>query len=243
MIRNFTNDDYENKIEVVLSDILHDSSDLLKSLFKLFALLDSPLKAADLQKNYTVGNRKVTIINNSEELEIAINSMKLIPFISFDSEQKPLFKKNQKSHGISLVQLANETVCYLIQVKQIDNISPLLRLLENEKIVKVGIGLDGDKKELYNQFNIKLKSTIDLVQVLKQLSSYDSIGAKRSASMFLDQNLQKSKNMSRSNWENEQLTDGQIKYASEDATVVYDVLIQMIKDYPFVLEFMPKLSK
>jgi ribonuclease D len=45
--------------------------------------------------------------------------------------------------------------------------------------------------------------------------------------------------MSRSNWENEELTSGQIKYASEDATVVYDVMNKILEQYPFVMKMMP----
>ena len=51
--------------------------------------------------------------------------------------------------------------------------------------------------------------------------------------------LQKSKNISRSNWENEELTSGQVKYASEDATVVYDVMNKILEQYPFVMNLMP----
>ena len=35
------------------------------------------------------------------------------------------------------------------------------------------------------------------------------------------------------NWGNEELTDGQIKYATEDATVVYDIIGEILKQYPF----------
>ncbi|MGE3301201.1 MAG: hypothetical protein AB7I39_12310, partial [Arcobacter sp.] len=55
-----------------------------------------------------------------------------------------------------------------------------------------------------------------------------------------NEKLQKSKNISRSNWENKELTAGQIKYASEDATVVYDVMNEILKQYPFVMKMMPE---
>ncbi|MDZ7820252.1 MAG: hypothetical protein U5K55_17365 [Aliarcobacter sp.] len=49
-------------------------------------------------------------------------------------------------------------------------------------------------------------------------------------------NYKNPKNISRSNWENKELTDGQIKYASEDASVVYDVMNKILEKYPFVME-------
>ena len=162
-----------------------------------------------------------------------------MPFISFDSEQKPTFKKGQKSHGISLIQLATKTKCYLIQTKQIDNLQSLIDILEDKNIIKIGTGLKGDNEALFKQFKLRLKSTIDLETVFKKLSAKNQVGAKKAATIILNQKLQKSKNMSRSNWENKDLTIGQIKYASEDATVVYDVMVQMIEQYPFTLNVMP----
>ena len=42
-----------------------------------------------------------------------------------------------------------------------------------------------------------------------------------------------------SNWENKDLSDGQIKYATEDAAVVYDVINKLIEQYPFAMNVMP----
>ena len=128
-----------------------------------------------------------------------MKEIEVTPFIGFDSEQKPTFKKGQASHGVSLIQLATKTKCYLIHTKQIKNLQPLINLLENNKIIKVGTGLKGDNEALLRQFNLRLKSTIDLETVFKKLSAKNQIGAKKAASIILNENLQKSKNMSRSN--------------------------------------------
>lgn len=191
------------------------------------------------QNSYTIGNRTIEVINTSEQLEEAMNSISLAPFIGFDSEQKPTFKKGQTSHGVCLVQLATASKCYLIQIKQIKNLKPLIDLLEDDKIIKIGTGLKGDNEALFKQFGLRLKSTIDLENIFKKLSSVNQIGAKKAASIILNEKLQKSKNISRSNWENSDLSDGQIKYASEDATVVYDVMNKIIEEYPFAMNIMP----
>ena len=81
---------------------------------------------------------------------------------------------------------------------------------------------------------------IDLEDIFKSLSSKNQIGAKKAASIILNKKLQKSKKMSRSNWENEELTSGQIKYATEDATVVYDIMSEILEQYPFVMKMMPE---
>ena len=227
-------------MEDTLKGILENASSPLKSMIRLFDLIDNAgTIESDLQADYTIGNRAIEVINTSEQLEIAMKEIEVTPFIGFDSEQKPTFKKGQASHGVSLIQLATKTKCYLIHTKQIKNLQPLINLLENNKIIKVGTGLKGDNEALLRQFNLRLKSTIDLETVFKKLSAKNQIGAKKAASIILNENLQKSKNMSRSNWENKELSIGQIKYASEDATVVYDVMDKIIEQYPFAMSIMP----
>jgi len=213
-------------------------------MIKLFELIDNSNNIQnDSQKAYTIGNRTIEIINTSEQLENALSNIESTPFIGFDSEQKPTFKKGQASHGISIIQLATLSKCYIIQTKQIRNLKPLINLLENQNIIKIGTGLKGDNEALFKQFNLRLKSTIDLENVFKALSAKNQIGAKKAALIILNENLQKSKNMSRSNWEKKDLTDGQIKYASEDATVVYDVMDRIIEDYPFSIDILPPFFK
>lgn len=240
MIRSFCEDDFENKVEDTLKEILANGSSSLKSMIKLFNLLDNSSSVAnDLQTPYTIGNRTIEVINTSKQLEVSMKQIQITPFIGFDSEQRPTFKKGQPSNGVSLIQLATETKCYLIQIKQIKNIKPLIEFLEDDKIIKIGTGLKGDNESLFKQFGLKLKSTIDIENIFKKLSAKNQIGARKAASIILDEKLQKSKKMSTSNWENKELTNGQIKYASEDATVVYDVMNKIIEQYPFAMSIMP----
>ncbi|MEA3352447.1 MAG: 3'-5' exonuclease [Campylobacterota bacterium] len=210
-------------------------------MINLFHLIDnSSTIQSEPQAQYTIGSRTIEIINTSEQLEAAMNSIELSPFIGFDTEQKPTFKKGQTSKGVCLIQLATRSKCYLIQNKQIKNIKPLIELLENDKVIKIGTGLKGDNEALFKQFNLRLRSTIDLENLFKKLSSKNQIGAKKAALIILNENLQKSKNISRSNWENKELSIGQIKYATEDAAVVYDVMDKILEQYPFTMDIMPK---
>jgi len=240
LIRTQNNGDFENKIERVLQDILDNSDTELPSMIKLFHLIDSSTNQdSDLLDNYSIGERIIEVINTSEQLSDAIRLLEVYPFVGFDSEQKPTFKKGQPSFGISLIQLATRSKCYLIHIKQIKDLKPLMKILGDDKIIKIGTGLKGDNQALFNQFKLRLQSIIDLENIFKKLSSKNQMGAKRAASLILNLNLQKSQSMSRSNWENKELSNAQIKYASEDATVVFDVMEKMLQQYPFVLNIMP----
>lgn len=208
---------------------------------EFFSLLDTPKSdEKNVLAEYTVGERKVVIVKTSQELELAIQSLKKSKIIGFDSEQKPTFKKGEKANKISLIQLANADECYLVQVLQIKDITPLLDFIRDRNFVKIGINLVGDKKALYDEYKIHMKGTLDLDGVLTKLTSKNSIGAKKVAKVFLKKNLLKSKKMSVSNWEAENLSVNQIKYASEDATVVYDATMHLVQNYPFVQSMMPQ---
>ncbi len=189
--------------------------------------------------SYSLADRKVHIIQNTEELIKAVESLKSEKLLGFDSEQKPTFKRNQAPHGIATIQIASLKECYIFQVKQIDNLTALIELLENEDIAKVGINLAGDNHALHSEFGIRMKATIEIDSVLSKLTSKESIGAKKAAKIFLKKDLQKSKKMSTSNWENDTLSDSQIKYAAEDAAVALDITIHLLNRYPFVIETMP----
>ncbi|MGA1931212.1 3'-5' exonuclease [Arcobacter sp. YIC-464] len=214
-------------------------------MIKLFSLIENAHNI-EIDSNiqaYSVGDRTVEIVNTSSHLQEAVENIKDASLVAFDSEQRPTFRKGESSHGISIIQLATKTKCYIIQTKQIKNLKPLISILENENIIKVGSGLRGDKEALFRQFRLKLRATIDLENVFKALSSKNQLGAKKAALIILDRNLQKSKKISKSNWEIKDLSSSQIKYAAEDATVIFDVLERLLKDYPFTLEIMPEFFK
>ena len=118
-----------------------------------------------------------------------------------------------------------------------------MELIEDDNIVKVGVNLTGDRQALYTEFGVKIRGAIDIDGVLTKLTSRQSIGAKKAATIFLKRNLQKSKKTSTSNWEANTLSERQIKYAAEDACVAYDVTLHLLKTYPFFKEAMPPWFK
>ena len=241
LIAEFAGEEATVELDKAVQKVLANGSNSLKLITEFFALLDEPKSDEDkLLEEYTVGERKLSIVRTEQELKLAIASLKNTKLIGFDTEQKPIFEKGKKANKIALFQLANADECYLIQVQQIKNIQPLLDLIADRNMIKIGINLVGDKKALYDEFKVHMKGTLDLDEILTKLTSKNSIGAKKVAKIFLNKNLLKSKKMSVSNWEAEILSVKQIKYASEDATVVYDATMHLVRNYPFVQSMMPK---
>ncbi|OQY36657.1 MAG: hypothetical protein B6229_09595 [Spirochaetaceae bacterium 4572_7] len=125
---------------------------------------------------------------------------------------------------MSIIQIATKSNCYVIQVKHIDNLDSLAKILSDKNVLKVGFGLGNDSKQLELMFGEKPKSLLDLsTYIKKNLLSKNPLGAKNAVSSFLNMKILKSKSSALSNWENRELSTSQVKYAAEDATAPLDV--------------------
>ena len=232
----------KNKIDECFNTFLplldSNTQRLLTFINEIDNILDKNDENVDL---YSLSSKKVFVINNDEDLEIAVKNIKRSKIIGFDTEQKPIFKKGAKASKIAIIQIADKHNAYVFQIQQIKDISSLLSLLSSSKITKVGIGLKNDVNVLYTEFKINLNSYIDFGILFKSKLFYkNDLGAKKATLLFLNQKLQKSKNTSRSNWENKDLSSSQIKYAAEDAACVYDSFCEMLKQHEFLIKILPK---
>jgi len=122
----------------------------------------------------------------------------------------------------------------LFFVKAINDIRQIRSIMETSKIVKLGIGLDSDKKRLKSEYRIHSNNLVDISQIFKLLGRENSIGSKQLVALTLNQHLAKSKAQSRSNWASDPLTPAQIAYASDDAFSSVDAFLEMQKIFqPF----------
>lgn len=238
---NKTGEELEKAVSNAFSDVVSSLDDRTYKLIDFISKLDNINKYSDDNlPSYSLKNKKVHVIKNEKDLNEAVLQLENSKILGFDTEQKPIFQKGVPPSKIAIIQMSDDKNCYLFQVHLIKNIKPLLNILTSKSIIKVGIGLNGDTSALYTDFRIRPKCCIDFGSLFKAKMSYpNDIGAKKSVLLFLNQNLQKSKKISRSNWENVVLTDTQIKYASEDAACVYDVFCSMLIKYPFLSEILP----
>lgn len=221
----------DKKLEKLFTGLNRNSLKLLS----IMESMDSPGKNID--QKYSIGKRAIVIIKTTNQLEQAIKSITRSTVIGFDTEQKPTFKKGESQKKISIVQIATESKCYIVQMNDLKDITGIKELISSTNIKKIGFGLGNDIKELEKQFGIKPASFFDLSSFIKStFLSRNSIGAKKAVAIFLKQKLQKSKNAALSNWEKPSLTPSQITYASEDATAPLDVYNHIIKEYNFLDE-------
>lgn len=234
-------DSFKEAFEKALVDVDTKTIELLDFITRLDNINNIDESTKQL---YSVGKRKVHIVNTQKDLNIAVENLFKAKILGFDTEQKPVFEKGVPANNISIVQLSDANNAYIFQVQQIGNLTPLLDLLASSKVLKVGIGLRGDITSILNEFNITLKACIDFGLLFKSKLYYENeLGAKKSVLFFLDKKLQKSGRASRSNWEIKKLTPSQVKYASEDSSCVYDVFCSMLIEYPYLVEILPTWFK
>ncbi|KAJ3822645.1 ribonuclease H-like domain-containing protein, partial [Lentinula raphanica] len=153
--------------------------------------------------------------------------------IGFDLEWKPNFRPGQPENPIAVVQIAYGTASYVVHVKWMQYLPDgLAEILENPRIVKVGVGIQNDAKKLYKDLGICLNSCVDLSLFVKcrlfRGPYTSSIGLARLAEVYEGLVLTKGK-ITRSNWDLE-LTPAQLTYAALDAyagSLVYSHLIRL----------------
>ncbi|NXD02247.1 WRN helicase, partial [Certhia familiaris] len=109
----------------------------------------------------------------------------------------------------------------------------LKRLLEDETIKKVGVGIEGDQWKLMSDFEIKLKSFVELADVANEkLKCKETWSLNGLVKHLFGRQLLKDQSVRCSNWEKFPLNEEQKLYAATDAYagyIVYEKLQNMNK--------------
>ncbi len=167
----------------------------------------------------------IHLIATEEELNDALKGLQREPFLGFDTETKPTFNKGEYNQT-ALIQLSTMTDAYIIRVKDLGINNPLKNLLEDREILKVGISIRDDIKELKKLRPYRPGGFIDLNDIAADLG-ITQIGMRSLAGIFLKGRVSKSQQTS--NWESKELSAGQLSYAATDAwicTKIYSMLSQ-----------------
>lgn len=167
----------------------------------------------------------IHLIATEEELNDALKDLQREPFLGFDTETKPTFNKGEYNQT-ALIQLSTMTDAYIIRVKDLGINNPLKNLLEDREILKVGISIRDDIKELKKLRPYRPGGFIDLNDIAADLG-ITQIGMRSLAGIFLKGRVSKSQQTS--NWESKELSAGQLSYAATDAwicTKIYSMLSQ-----------------
>jgi ribonuclease D len=133
----------------------------------------------------------------------------------FDTETKPSFKKGD-DFKTALLQLATDEDAYILRLHYLTRFERIKAVLENPAVLKVGVAIAHDLKQLQRIFPFRPEGFVELQKVAKE-KGLKNMGLKGMAEEVLGAHLIKSTKMT--NWENRQLTEQQLRYAATDAWI------------------------
>ena len=172
---------------------------------------------------------QIFVPSSKEEFITATNEIINSKIVGFDTESKPIFKKDQKNHGPHVVQFSLLDKAFIFQLHHKHCLECLLEIFQSNRVVKVGFGLKSDKAHIYNKFGVKLNAVLDLNSAFREKGYRGQIGARGAVAIVFNKEFNKSKSISTSNWAISRLSKNQLLYAANDAYValcVYNKLNQ-----------------
>ncbi|MEM9896307.1 MAG: 3'-5' exonuclease [Bacteroidota bacterium] len=168
-------------------------------------------------------DESITVVDSNAELEEKIQALWKEEILGFDTESKPTFRKGQY-HPTCLVQLATEKEAFLIRIDKVTDHRPLTDLLEYKGVAKLGISITDDLIDLKKVCPFSPSSFYDLNDLARE-AGLKHIGVRKLTALLLKKRI--SKNQQTSNWENEDLTDAQKRYAATDAWICLQLYKKM----------------
>lgn len=171
---------------------------------------------------------EIRIVEHERDIAAACKTLAEQPVIGFDTETRPSFRPGV-TFRVSLLQLSTPTVCYLFRLNKIPLAKPILQLLEDRRVLKIGADVAGDLRSLRQIRHFRDGGFVDLQSIAPEWGIEDKSLRKLSA-IVLRQRVSKAQRLS--NWEAATLTDKQRLYAATDAWVctrIYERLLRTPK--------------
>jgi ribonuclease D len=164
---------------------------------------------------------EVVLVENHRELVRAVDDIRHESLVGWDTETRPAFRKGEV-HLPCLVQVATARAVYLFQLQQLDSFDVLAELLAEPRIVKSGVALADDLRQLKLLFPFSEQNVLD-PGVVARRRGLRQTGLRNLAGIFLRCRIPKG--ASTSNWAAPRLSAAQITYAATDAWVCRELFL------------------
>jgi ribonuclease D len=169
----------------------------------------------------------VRMITSADGARAAIRELKREKVLGFDTETRAAFRKGE-SYPPALVQLAGEGAVWLFRLNRLAGLGGLARILSQPGVVKAGVALERDIKELREVRRFKPAGFVEL----EKLSDYRGIaanGLRGLAAIVLGVRI--SKGAQRSNWARARLSEKMIQYAATDAWACREIYLRLAPEH------------
>ena len=155
----------------------------------------------------------VTLVETPADLKGAMADIQQESVVGLDTETRPSFRKGE-SHLPCLVQVATARAVHLFPLERLDCSRELAKLLADPLIIKAGVSLAHDLRQLKLVFPFEPASVLDLGDVARH-GGVGQSGVRNLAANFLGFRIPKGNRTS--NWAARHLSPAQITYAATDA--------------------------
>ena len=170
---------------------------------------------------------KIIVIDTvGAEFNRAIAYLRSQKVIGFDTETRPTFSPAQPRYNVSLLQLSGPDRAYLFRINKIGMHRRLCNLMASDKVIKVGAAIHDDIRGLQRLRDFTPAAFEDLQKIVWEWGIRDKAVKKMSAIIL---GFRISKTQQLSNWEAENLSESQCKYAATDAWVCREMYLRLIK--------------
>lgn len=169
---------------------------------------------------------EVCVLDSLEAMQSCVSKLLNESHLGFDTETRPSFKKGEY-YPPALVQLASENCVYLFRICKVNTIAPLLPILESSNILKTGVAIKDDVKELRAMEDFDPHGFVDLAEITVSLG-YENRGLRALAGLLLGGRISKAAQVS--NWARPDLDRKQIRYAATDAWISREIYQRALEE-------------
>jgi len=167
----------------------------------------------------------ISLVHSAEDLDRVVEELAGEPILGFDTETRPAFVKGQQ-YPPALIQLATASRVYIFQLHQLKFRQRLRRILASPGIVKAGVAVGQDVRQLQALEPFNAAGFVDLAD-LAQRAGIKNHGLRGMAAVLLGFRIVKGPR--KSNWAKETLTEAQIRYAATDAWVSRELYLRLLE--------------
>lgn len=178
---------------------------------------------------------RIHIVQTPQEAEHAVAYLKQFSLLGMDSETRPSFKKGH-INKLALLQIATNEEAFLFRINKTGLTLPLITLLENPRITKVGLSLKDDFHKLHECAPFQPRGIVELQEFVR-LFGIKEMSLRKIYAILFAQKISKRQQLS--NWEADELTIPQQQYAAIDAWAclqIYNLLQELKASGDFEIE-------
>lgn len=168
----------------------------------------------------------VEVLEDAEAMHAAVAKLATARHLGFDTETRPTFKKGDY-YPPALIQLASEDRVYLFRICKIQSLAPLLPILESPDILKSGVAIKDDVKELRAMEPFEPAGFVEIADLTTKLG-YTNKGLRALAALLLGGRISKAAQVS--NWARPELDNRQIRYAATDAWISREIYLRALSE-------------